>query len=145
MPDLTSFTVQVDEATRRRLLKNRRSAERSRLRKQQEQEGVAERLRTCIDAHRNLKEENHMLRSMLSQYQDVLRRLADPSAQPAPPCPDPNIHADPRTIAVPAIPMPSFHEGFVACGGHYPSNTPASNVALAPTSSPDHLSLTTQF
>lgn len=65
---------QVDEKTRKRLLKNRLSAERSRLRKQGQMHELEQKLSDCQIENQGLREENQALHRKLQEMEEMLRK-----------------------------------------------------------------------
>ncbi len=63
---------QVDERTRKRLLKNRMSAERSRVRKQEQMQGLEQRLATTESENKSLRDENSALKRRLAEMEALL-------------------------------------------------------------------------
>ena len=65
---------QVDEKTRKRLLKNRLSAERSRLRKQGQMQDMEQKLVECQSENESLRVQNQALQSRIAEMEDMLRK-----------------------------------------------------------------------
>ena len=67
---------QVDERTRKRLLKNRMSAERSRLKKQEQMQDLEVKLTKTQSENKFLRDENSELKRRLAEMEALLRTKA---------------------------------------------------------------------